>query len=101
MGGRHIGGVAAGDADALPHAVASARAEGLRASSVRRATAGLPVEVSALDRRLPADARGFAASLFDALHALDDAGCDVLFVERPPADDAWAGVRDRLLRASR
>ena len=30
----------------------------------------------------------------------DDAGCDVIVVERVPAGDEWAGVRDRLARAA-
>src|SRR5262249_32783730 len=49
--------------------------------------------------RLPADAAAYAARLYDALHALDDAGNDVIVVERVPAGVQWAGVRDRLDRA--
>ena len=48
------------------------------------------------------DAAGYAARLYDALHALDDAGCDVIIVERVPADarngsacaTAWSAPRD-------
>jgi L-threonylcarbamoyladenylate synthase len=51
--------------------------------------------------RLPADAAGYAAGLFAALHRLDDAGVDVIVVDEPPAADAWLAVRDRLRRAAR
>jgi len=50
--------------------------------------------------RLPADATGYAARLYDALHTLDDAGCDVIVVERVPDSPAWVGVADRLRRAA-
>ena len=51
-------------------------------------------------RQLPADAASFAAELYDTLHAIDDAHCDEVLVEEPPADRAWDGVRDRLARAA-
>jgi L-threonylcarbamoyladenylate synthase len=51
--------------------------------------------------RLPASAAGFAAGLYGALHALDDAGVDLIIVERPPDAAEWLGVRDRLERAAR
>jgi L-threonylcarbamoyladenylate synthase len=51
--------------------------------------------------RLPSTARGYAAILYDALHALDDAGVDLIVVQRPPNSAAWLGVRDRLERAAR
>lgn len=50
--------------------------------------------------RLPSDAIAFAAELYDTLHAVDDAGCEEVIVELPPADPAWDGVRDRLTRAA-
>jgi L-threonylcarbamoyladenylate synthase len=50
--------------------------------------------------RMPRDAEGYAARLYAALHALDDAGVDVIFVEAVPDGAAWAGVRDRLGRAA-
>jgi L-threonylcarbamoyladenylate synthase len=51
--------------------------------------------------RMPADAAGYARRLYAELHALDDAGCDVVLVERPPDGPAWIGVHDRLARAAR
>ena len=49
---------------------------------------------------LPDDPAGYARALYAALHALDDVGCAVALVERPPDAPAWAGVRDRLARAA-
>ena len=46
------------------------------------------------------DPAGYAARLYTALHALDDAGCDIIVVERVPPTAAWLGVRDRLERAA-
>lgn len=50
--------------------------------------------------RMPDDPAGYAARLYAALHELDDAGCDVILIDQPPDAPAWAGVRDRLRRAS-
>lgn len=49
---------------------------------------------------LPTDPEGYARELYAALHRLDDLGCTVVYVERPPEGPAWAGVRDRLERAA-
>jgi len=49
---------------------------------------------------MPADARAYAARLYAALHELDAAGCEVVWIEQVPDTPAWAGVRDRLRRAA-
>jgi L-threonylcarbamoyladenylate synthase len=49
---------------------------------------------------MPADPVGYAAALYASLHALDDAACDVIVVERLPETNAWLAVRDRLTRAA-
>jgi L-threonylcarbamoyladenylate synthase len=49
---------------------------------------------------MPNDALGYAARLYDALHTLDDAGCDAIIIEQVPKDAAWAGVADRIRRAA-
>ena len=59
--------------------------------------AGVPHETMHL---LPREPLAYASRLYDALHALDDAGCEVVFVEHVPDGVAWEGVRDRLSRAS-
>lgn len=62
----------------------------------------LPIE-AAVARQMPAEPEAYARALYATLHALDDAGCDVVFVELPgeTATAAWAGVLDRLKRAAR
>jgi len=59
-----------------------------------------PPRFTALER-MPNDAAGYAKRLYAALHAMDAARCDVIYIERVPADVSWLGVRDRLERASR
>jgi len=49
--------------------------------------------------RMPRDARAYAATLYDALHALDGSA-PILYVERPPDEPEWETVWDRLRRAS-
>lgn len=51
-------------------------------------------------QRLPADAAGYAHGLYAAMHAMDEAECDVACVELPPDAPEWAGVNDRLRRAA-
>jgi len=50
--------------------------------------------------QMPAEAAGYAAVLYDTLHRLDDRGFEWIAVERPPDWPEWAGVLDRLERAS-
>ena len=49
---------------------------------------------------MPADPAAAAHELFAVLRALDGAGAREIWVETPPADPAWDGVRDRLSRAA-
>ncbi|MDN3921383.1 L-threonylcarbamoyladenylate synthase [Roseateles violae] len=53
-----------------------------------------------LARRMPDDARAAAHQLFAALRELDAAGATEIWIELPPPDGAWDGVRDRLSRAA-
>ena len=48
---------------------------------------------------MPGDAAGYARRLYGRLHELDGAGYDWIWIEMPPDEGAWAGVRDRLTRA--
>ena len=48
----------------------------------------------------PADAEAAAQDLFAALRMLDASGAPLIWIETPPADPAWEGVRDRLQRAA-
>ncbi len=49
---------------------------------------------------MPGDAAACAHELFARLHELDAAEVDEIWVETPPVDATWDGVRDRLQRAS-
>jgi L-threonylcarbamoyladenylate synthase len=51
-------------------------------------------------RRMPDDAVETARQLFAVLRDFDAAGVNLIWVESPPDDPAWDGVRDRLGRAA-
>jgi L-threonylcarbamoyladenylate synthase len=50
---------------------------------------------------MPRDAERYAHELYAALRDLDLLGAERIVVEQPPDEPAWAGVNDRLRRASR
>lgn len=83
--------------DAALAAASSAAGEGRRVGVIAFAPAPAP---GARVVTMPADARGYAARLYAALHELDDAGCETIWIERVPETAAWAGIRDRLRRAA-
>jgi len=49
---------------------------------------------------MPSGAAEYAAALYRTLHELDQEGWDWIAVETPPDDVEWAGIADRLRRAS-
>jgi L-threonylcarbamoyladenylate synthase len=51
-------------------------------------------------RRMPDDAGAAAQQLFSALRGFDDANVRLIWIELPPPDTDWEGVRDRLQRAA-
>lgn len=51
-------------------------------------------------RRMPDDAGAAAQQLFGVLREFDAQGVKLIWVETPPADADWDGVRDRLQRAA-
>ena len=53
-----------------------------------------------LFRRMPDDALATAQQLFAVLRDFDAQGVKLIWIENPPADSAWDGVRDRLGRAA-
>jgi L-threonylcarbamoyladenylate synthase len=53
-----------------------------------------------MQRKMPTDAAVAAHELFSLLREFDDVGVKLIWVEAPPPDLAWDGVRDRLQRAS-
>jgi L-threonylcarbamoyladenylate synthase len=50
--------------------------------------------------RMPREPLGYAHKLYAALRELDQAGCESILIETPPDAPEWAGVRDRLMRAT-
>ncbi|MEP6836079.1 MAG: L-threonylcarbamoyladenylate synthase [Gemmatimonas sp.] len=50
--------------------------------------------------RMPNDPLAYARMLYATLHDLDQDGFTVIAIERPPQNDAWAGIHDRLNRAA-
>jgi L-threonylcarbamoyladenylate synthase len=51
-------------------------------------------------RRMPDDAHETARQLFAVLREFDAQGVGLIWVEMPPDEPEWAGVRDRLKRAA-
>lgn len=87
------------DAVALRHALtdsAPGAGQGLAVYSRLAPAAG----TAWLHRLMPADADAVAHDLFAVLRAFDDAGVQAIWVEQPPPEPAWDGVRDRLQRAA-
>jgi L-threonylcarbamoyladenylate synthase len=86
-----------GATEALRAAAAEAERAGRRPGTVLLGGAGGGASHA---RHLPADPGLYARELYSTLHELDDLGCDLILVEGVPEGPAWAGVRDRLRRAS-
>ena len=49
---------------------------------------------------MPADARGYARWLYQALRMADEEGVEQIWIEMPPDRPEWAAVRDRVTRAT-
>jgi L-threonylcarbamoyladenylate synthase len=62
--------------------------------------AAMTVPRGMVHRRMPSEARAAAQELFAVLRELDATGTPLIWVEQPPDDAAWDGVRDRLQRAA-
>lgn len=58
-----------------------------------RSSAGLTIF------EMPSEPVAYAARLYDALHAFDDAGLDHIVAALPPEEDCWLAIHDRLKRA--
>jgi L-threonylcarbamoyladenylate synthase len=59
-----------------------------------------PKHKSVVHLSMPGDAVTAAHDLFADLRELDATGVELIWVETPPEDPAWDGVRDRLARAA-
>jgi L-threonylcarbamoyladenylate synthase len=93
--------VDAGDRDSMRRSmeeVRSAASRGERTGALLRSA----LDVGAVQLvAMPSDAADYARTLYGALHAMDDSGCSLVVVEQVPDSAEWAGVRDRLSRASK
>lgn len=77
-----------------PRAPGAAAAVALYSRTVHPSAAGLP------RRAMPDDPHAAAHELFAVLRELDATGAPLIWIETPPADPRWDGVRDRLQRAA-
>jgi L-threonylcarbamoyladenylate synthase len=87
------------EADGAVHAL-RARTPDVRIGALAIGDGWAPADATHV-RRLPGDPEGYARALYAALHELDAVGCAVVVVGEPPATGRWAGVHDRLTRATR
>jgi L-threonylcarbamoyladenylate synthase len=55
---------------------------------------------AAIFQAMPVDAAAAAHELFSVLRHFDEQGVGRIWVETPPSDQEWDGVRDRLARAA-
>lgn len=91
----------AADAADVAAALGAARQSGARTGMLTwQGAESLAADVADERIALPSDPAAYARGLYAALHELDDRGCSVVAVARPPAGDEWTGVRDRLARAT-
>jgi L-threonylcarbamoyladenylate synthase len=75
-----------------------ARTKAATALAVYSRTVSVPPAL--LQRTMPMDAAAAAHELFSALRHLDEQGATLIWVEAPPDEAPWEGVRDRLRRAA-
>lgn len=80
--------------------LAARRAALAREGETVRLIALGPLPADAQGLGLPAQPTEYARHLYAALRAMDAEGADRILVEAPPEGEAWAAVRDRLLRAT-
>jgi L-threonylcarbamoyladenylate synthase len=93
------GSAPAGGAHAAPgmHARHYRPATPLYLDTVQREGKGV---VLRMGREMPADPRAYAAVLYETLHRLDTLSLDWIALEPPPDTPEWAGILDRLRRAT-
>jgi len=93
------GSAPAGGAHAAPgmHARHYRPATPLYLDTVQREGKGV---VLRMGREMPVDPRTYAAVLYETLHRLDTLSLDWIALEPPPDTPEWAGILDRLRRAT-
>lgn len=75
----------------------AAAARGKRVGALLLRPTPEPVGLALL---MPGEPDAYARRLYAALHEMDDAGCDLILVDAVPEEAEWAGIRDRLRRAT-
>lgn len=87
------------EGDLINELAATLVRQGQRVAVLAR-TALQPLVDGLLWHTAPPDAAGYAHALYSNLRQLDALRCEVILVEKPPEDPAWAAINDRLLRAA-
>ena len=93
-----------GDALVAPevlHAEINQLADRDEAVAVLARTVARPADFGGAWIHAPAGVAAYAHDLYANLRALDAANADAILIEAAPWGDAWAAVRDRLMRATR
>ncbi|MGO4379130.1 L-threonylcarbamoyladenylate synthase [Pseudoduganella sp. RAF53_2] len=80
----------------IPDTVSALAARGRRVALIHYT----PIAARAPYVALPDEPKGYAYGVYAALRAMDQEQVDLILVEAPPQDAAWAGVNDRLRRAA-
>jgi L-threonylcarbamoyladenylate synthase len=80
----------------IPCTVSALAARGRRVALIHYT----PIAASEPSVALPDEPKGYAYGVYAALRAMDQEQVDLILVETPPQDGAWAGVNDRLRRAA-
>ena len=92
--------VALVDTEALPSLQQQLGNAGRRYALMHRSPLPDPADGRVAALRMPQGADAYAHGLYAALREMDTAGAELIIVERPPADDPWQGINDRLRRAA-
>ncbi len=87
------------DADAIQTALDLLGPDAAQIAVYARAIVRIKSE-QVLYRRMPDDASAAAQQLFAVLRGFDAQGVKLIWIENPPVDAEWDGVRDRLMRAA-
>ena len=87
------------EGDLVAELAASLTRQGKRVAVLARSTRQ-PLLEGLVWIAAPENVAGYAHQLYANLRQLDRAACDVILVEEPPLEAAWAAVSDRLMRAA-